>query len=73
VINGFWLNQTGLLEITIEYEPQRWFYYGLVISITTFIACIGYLAYNWRGEKLKIKNSIIGRIALLGWKKREKE
>jgi len=44
VINGFWINQTGLLEITIEYEPQRWFYYGLVVSLLTFTGCVLYLA-----------------------------
>lgn len=46
-INGFWINQTGLLEITIEYEPQRWFYIGSIISVTTLIVCITYLIYNW--------------------------
>lgn len=56
VINGFWINRTGLLEITIEYEPQRLFYIGLAISIATLAACIAYLAYEW------IKNKII-----LGW------
>jgi len=32
VINGFYINQTGYLEITIEYEPQRWFNLGCTIS-----------------------------------------
>jgi hypothetical protein len=44
VINGFWINQTGLLEITIEYEPQKWFHYGLAISLLTLTGCILYLA-----------------------------
>lgn len=51
VINGFWINQTGDLDITIEYEPQKWFYVGAAISITTLIACIGYLVYDWRKSK----------------------
>ncbi len=51
VINGFWINQTGLLEITIEYEPQKWFYIGLIVSITTLIACTTYLVYDWVREK----------------------
>lgn len=51
VINGFWINQTGQLEITIEYEPQKWFYYGSIISITTFLACLTYLTYNWTRNK----------------------
>lgn len=53
LINGFWINQTGQLKISIEYTPQKWFYYGLTISTTTFIACIAYIAYDW-GEKRKI-------------------
>ncbi|MGQ9515052.1 MAG: hypothetical protein ACUVTL_08415, partial [Thermoproteota archaeon] len=28
VVNGFYVNQTGLLDVVIEYEPQRWFYIG---------------------------------------------
>ncbi|MEM4275062.1 MAG: hypothetical protein QXT65_04170 [Candidatus Nitrosocaldaceae archaeon] len=46
-INGFWINQQGLLEIIIEYEPQRWFYIGSIISVTTLIVCTTYLIYNW--------------------------
>ncbi|MBO3842785.1 MAG: hypothetical protein FGF48_10300, partial [Candidatus Brockarchaeota archaeon] len=51
VINGFWINQTGLLEITIEYEPQKWFYIGSIISVTTLIACATYLTYGWVRNK----------------------
>ena len=43
VINGFWINQTGQLTITIEYEPQRWFNLGCIISLTTLLACTTYL------------------------------
>lgn len=46
VTNGFWINKTGQLQITIEYEPQKWFYYGLITSATTFLACLTYLTYN---------------------------
>jgi hypothetical protein len=51
VINGFWINQTGQLKITIEYEPQKWFYYGSIISLTTLLACLTYLTYNWTKNK----------------------
>jgi len=47
VINGFWINQTGQLEIVIEYEPQKWFYYSLTISIAALLICFTYLTYNW--------------------------
>jgi len=51
VINGFWINETGELEIVIRYKPQDWFERGLIISATTFIGCIGYLFYDWRRGK----------------------
>jgi len=51
VINGFWINETGNLEIVIRYTPQDWFEIGLAISATTFVGCIGYLFYNWRRER----------------------
>ena len=37
MINGFWINQTGDLEIVIRYKPQDWFEIGLVISGLTFV------------------------------------
>ncbi len=63
VINGFWINETGNLEIVIRYTPQDWFELGLMISATTFIGCIGYIFYDWRREKgdrwaLKIERKI---------------
>jgi len=51
VINGFWINQTGNLEIVLRYTPQDWFERGLIISLTTFILSILYLFYDWRREK----------------------
>ncbi|GBE53906.1 hypothetical protein BMS3Bbin15_00052 [archaeon BMS3Bbin15] len=51
VINGYWINQTGNLEITIRYKPQVWFDRGLIISLVTFIGAIGYLFYDWRRDK----------------------
>ncbi|HEC89872.1 MAG TPA: hypothetical protein ENI44_04755, partial [Thermoplasmatales archaeon] len=53
VINGFWINETGNLSIEIRYTPQDWFEIGLVISGLTFIGCIGYLVYDWKGKKIK--------------------
>ena len=51
VINGFWVDETGDLEIEIRYKPQDWFELGLWVSVTTFIGCIGYLFYDWRRGK----------------------
>ena len=70
VINGFWINETGNLEIEIRYTPQDWFELGLKISTFTFIGCIAYLFYDWRREKgdrwvkkleVKIKNTFKGQ------------
>jgi len=46
VINGFWINETGNLDITVEYKPQRWFYIGAAISLATLLSCISYLVYD---------------------------
>ncbi|MGQ4892269.1 MAG: carbohydrate binding domain-containing protein [Candidatus Njordarchaeia archaeon] len=51
VINGFWINQTGDLEIVLRYTPQGWFERGLIISLATFILSIFYITYDWRREK----------------------
>ncbi|MEM0217107.1 MAG: alpha-(1-_3)-arabinofuranosyltransferase family protein [Candidatus Bathyarchaeia archaeon] len=62
-ISGFHINQTGLLDVTIEYEPQHWFYIGCAISLTTFFAYAAYLAYSYIRpssilQKLKRKTHI---------------
>jgi hypothetical protein len=48
VINGFWIEETGALDITIEYKPQRWFVWGAIISIATGVGAALYLVYDWR-------------------------
>ena len=55
VINGFWIEETGIIDITIEYEPQRWFYMGSTISFTTLIACAIYLTHDWTKNKAILK------------------
>jgi hypothetical protein len=49
--NTWYINQTGQLEITIEYEPQKWFFYGSIVSVATLLACLTYLTYNWTKNK----------------------
>lgn len=51
VINGFWINQTGELEIVLRYIPQEYFEHSLKISSMTFLSCIFYLVYDWRLSK----------------------
>ena len=36
VINGFWINETGDIEIVIRYKLQDWFEIGLTISTLSF-------------------------------------
>ncbi len=48
VINGFWIEETGNLTVTVEYKPQRWFYYGLSISVVAMIYLIILLIKNRR-------------------------
>jgi hypothetical protein len=49
-INGFIIDQTGKLDVLIEYGPQKWFYIGGLISIITFAASVCYLiSQRWRG------------------------
>jgi len=56
-LKGFYINQTGLLEITIEYAPQQWFFYGSMISLTTFLAITAYLTITYAKTK-NIRNKI---------------
>ncbi|MFX0134302.1 MAG: carbohydrate binding domain-containing protein [Candidatus Hodarchaeota archaeon] len=55
VINGFWIEETGIIDVTIEYEPQRWFYCGSAISFTTLIACAIYLTNDLTKNKAILK------------------
>lgn len=55
VINGFWINKTGDLEIVLRYKPQDWFEIGSIISITTILGCMGYLIYDWKKNDERIK------------------
>jgi hypothetical protein len=48
---GFHINQTELLGAVIELEPQRLFFYGLIISVATIFAGFTYLAYKWTKNK----------------------
>lgn len=46
VVNSFWIKDTGNLEIMIRYKPQDWLEEGLVISVITFIFCLGYIFFR---------------------------
>jgi hypothetical protein len=38
-------------EMVVEFWPQRLFYIGLVISGSTLLACLMFLAYDWRRKR----------------------
>lgn len=48
------------MEMTVEFFPQRWFYLGLLISGTTLVGCVAYLAYDFtkRRRNRKRKESL---------------
>lgn len=42
-INGFYIDQVGLVELTIEYEPQKLFSMACIISLATISFCVIFL------------------------------
>jgi hypothetical protein len=46
VINGFWIDETSELEITIEYKPQQWFNYGAIISVVSLFGALGFVVWD---------------------------
>jgi hypothetical protein len=52
IANGFWIEDEGELEITIEFKAQRWFYNGAIISGIAIGAALAFLLWNWRRERI---------------------
>ena len=48
--NGWYINKTGTYTITLEFWPQKLFYTGSAISVTTLILCALYVSK----DKIKI-------------------
>jgi len=42
--NAWYINKTGTYTITLEFWPQKLFYTGSTISITTLILCTLYIS-----------------------------
>jgi hypothetical protein len=51
VINGFWIDKTGELEIVIRFKSQEWFELGSIITIVTLFFSFGYLLYDWKKKR----------------------
>lgn len=61
LINGFWIDTTGdNIEIRIKYKPQSFFQSGMIISIVTLLACIGYTIY--RGKMRLLSQSLLSKV-----------
>jgi hypothetical protein len=60
-INGFYIPESGIVRVVIEYGLQRWFMIGAVLTILTFIGCISYLIWDRKPMvyHLLIKSRII--------------
>ena len=41
--NGWYINKTGTYTIVLEFQPQKLFYTGVAISLTTLLVCTIYL------------------------------
>ena len=52
VLTGFWVEDTGDLEITLEYKPQKWFYSGVGLSGASLTGALAYLIWGWRRRRL---------------------
>jgi hypothetical protein len=55
-VNGFLIDQTGELEITIDYPPHKWFQLGLALSLATLSLSFIYLVWQkWKkGKEIKM-------------------
>jgi hypothetical protein len=62
VVNGFWIEDEGELEITIEFSTQRMFYYGSTISGISIATALAFLLWNWRKNRNQSKESKDSRI-----------
>jgi len=45
MLNGFYIDKTGNFTVTIEFEPQQWFYTGLAITGLTFAGTLAFLIW----------------------------
>jgi hypothetical protein len=51
-INGFYVKDTGNLEINIEYLPQNWYDIGLIISFLTIAISILYIIIGSKSREI---------------------
>jgi len=57
--NGWYINQTGYFDITLNYWPQSLFNIGIVVSLTTFIALCLYAFYPANKRRFPLRKGKI--------------
>jgi hypothetical protein len=59
-LKGFMINQTGQFDVTLEYKPQQWFNYSLIVlGVTVLFLCIAIIYLqrtHLKGAYQKIRN-----------------
>jgi len=53
VVNGYWIEDQGELDIIVEFRTQRLFYYGAVISALSIAGALVFLLWNWRRKRVR--------------------
>lgn len=46
--NGFIIDQAGKLDVRVEYIQQSWFFWGLAVSVLSFLLAMSYLMIRYR-------------------------
>jgi hypothetical protein len=57
LINGFYINQTGAIEVILEHKFQSWFYNTILLYIALYSVCGASLLYFVIARRIFVKNS----------------
>jgi hypothetical protein len=50
-INSFQINQTGNLQVTLQYKPQIWLNYGILVTLSLLVVTLICLAIRFKKQK----------------------
>ena len=64
-INGFIINETGKILITLEYEPLNWFYLGAILSFFAFVFPLAYLIWQRKQIALELLKNVAIKTSLI--------
>jgi hypothetical protein len=65
--NGFFIPETGELSIKIEYQSQKWFYVGSLVTISTILGSVCYLALERRDAIRRLSKIVVSGKPRLIW------